>query len=197
MSSPVQLARYDNSWYSPGRSFLWRALWLFIGLPLFRCALLPFSGFRVALLRLFGAQVGQGVVIHSEVNVKYPWHLQVGNHCWIGERAWIDNLTTVRLGDNTCLSQDCYICTGNHNWSDPLFGLIVKPVELHAGAWAAARSTLMPGVVLGEGAIAGAGSVVAKNIPAYEVHTGNPAVFVRTRHIQDAPAERTGRETAQ
>ena len=60
MRSPVALATYNNSWYSPGRSVVWRAAWLFLGLPLFRTSMLPFSGLRVALLRLFGAKVGQG-----------------------------------------------------------------------------------------------------------------------------------------
>lgn len=185
MNPPVQLEQYDNSWYSPGRSFAWRAAWLFVGLPLFRATWLPVSKLRVALLRLFGATIGTGVVIHSEVNVKYPWHLQIGNNCWIGERAWIDNLTTIQLGNDVCLSQDSYLCTGNHDWSDPHFGLIVKPVALRDGSWAGARSVLLPGVVLGEGAIAGAGSVVARSIPDFEVHTGNPAAFVRIRHIRD------------
>ncbi len=194
MSSPVQLRRYDNSWYWPGRSFLWQAAWLFVGLPLFSSRWLPFSRLRVALLRAFGAQVGTGVVIHSEVRVKYPWHLQAGNDCWIGERAWIDNLTTVRLGNDVCISQDCYICTGNHNWSDPAFGLIVRTVELGNGSWAAARSVLLPGVVLGEGAIAGAGSVVTQAIPPFEVYAGNPATFVRMRAIQDLQTARTTRD---
>ena len=107
MTARIDLGNYNNSWYSPGRSNVWRAAWLFLGLPLFRSSLLPFSGLRVALLRMFGADIGNGVVIHSEVIVKYPWHLQVGAHCWIGERAWIDNLTTVRLGNNVCISQGC------------------------------------------------------------------------------------------
>ena len=185
MTSRIHLNTYNNSWYHPGRSFIWRAAWLFIGLPLFRTSLLPFSRLRVALLRCFGAQVGQGVVIHSEVIVKYPWHLHIGDHCWIGERAWIDNLTTVRLGVNVCISQGCYVCTGNHDWSDPAFGLIVSPVHLLDGSWAGAMSTLLPGVTLSEGAVAGAGSVVSRMIPPYEVHTGNPAVFVRVRTIRE------------
>jgi putative colanic acid biosynthesis acetyltransferase WcaF len=186
MKSQVDLGSYDNGWFSPGRSLLWRAAWLFVGLPLFRTSMLPSSAMRVALLRLFGARIGNGVVIHSEVVVKYPWHLQVGEHCWIGERAWIDNLTTVRLGNNVCVSQGCYICTGNHDWTDPSFGLIARPVELRDGAWAGAMSTLLPGVTLGEGAVAGAGSVVAQAIPPYEVHTGNPAIFTKVRSIREA-----------
>ena len=194
MNPRVDLHSYDNRWYKPGRSFLWRAAWLFVGLPLFRTSLLPFSGLRVALLRMFGAHVGEGVVIHSEVCVKYPWHLRIGDNCWIGERAWIDNLATVRLDANVCVSQGCYICTGNHDWKDPAFGLIVRPVHLQDGAWAGAMSTLLPGVILGEGAVAGAGSVVSQSIPAYEIHTGNPATFTRFRHVQDVAAVSPVRE---
>ena len=58
MSGPIRLREYDNSWYHPGRSNLWRAAWLFVGLPLFRCSLLPFSRLRVLLLRGFGARCG-------------------------------------------------------------------------------------------------------------------------------------------
>ncbi len=190
MNGPVHLRAYDNSWFSPGRSFAWRAAWLFLGLPLFRSSLLPFSRLRVVLLRLFGARIGTGVVIHSEVVVKYPWNLRIGNDCWIGERAWIDSLTTVHLDDNVCVSQGAYLCTGNHDWTDPAFGLMVKPIELRQGSWAGAHSILLPGVILGEASIAGAGSVVSRSIPAYEIHAGNPASFVRTREIADVQSRR-------
>ena len=185
MNSPVQLHTYNNRWFNPGRSITWRAAWLFVGLPLFRCSLLPSSALRVALLRLFGAHVGTGVVIHSEVVVKYPWNLHIGNDCWIGERVWLDSLTSIRLGNDVCVSQGAYLCTGNHDWTDPAFGLIVRPIEMKDGSWAGAHSVLLPGVALEEGAVAGAGSVVSGSVPAYEIHTGNPAQYTRTRHIAD------------
>lgn len=185
----VLLREYDNSWYQPGRSRLWQMAWFLLGLPLLRSNWLPFSGMRVRLLRWFGGKIGTGVVIKPGVRVKYPWHLVVGDHCWIGEACWIDNLTTVRLGSNVCLSQGSYLCTGNHNWKDPAFGLLVAPITLEDGAWAGARSVLMPGVVLGEGAVAGAGSVVAKSVPAFEIHIGNPAHFARRRCVGGATSE--------
>ncbi len=187
MSSPIQLRNYDNSWFDPGRSNLWRALWLFLGLPLFRCSLLPFSGFRVGLLRLFGARIGQRVVIHSEVVVKYPWNLVIGDDCWIGERSWFDSLTTIRLGSNVCVSQGAYLCTGNHDWTDPSFGLRLEPIHLFDGSWAGAKCTLLPGAILSEGAVAGAGSVVSGTIPPFQIYSGNPAVLVRRRVIREAP----------
>ena len=145
---------------------------------------MPSSAVRVFLLRWFGATIGTGVVIKPAVEVKYPWHLVVGDDCWLGEGCWIDNLTTVRLGSNCCVSQGAYLCTGNHDWSDPRFGLMLAPVELRDGAWAGAKSILTPGTVLEAGAVAGAGSVVRGTVPEFEVYAGNPAVFVRKRILK-------------
>ena len=180
----VDLSTYDNAWYRPGRSRLVQALWLVAGLPLVMMNWPLPSSVRVALLRLFGARIGSGVVIKPGVAVKYPWHLTIGDHCWIGERAWIDNLTTVRLGDHVCISQAAYLCTGNHDWSDPAFGLMIAPIYLGDGSWVGARATLLPGTVLDEGAVAGAGSLVSGHIPANEIHAGNPARFTRRRELR-------------
>ena len=179
----VNLAIYDNSWYSPGRSLAWRTLWMFLGQPLFHSTWFASSAARVALLRIFGARIGQHVVIRQHVTVKYPWHLVIGDHCWIGERAWIDNLTEVRLGSSVCISQGAYLCTGNHDWTDPAFGLKIAPIELEQGSWAGAKCLLLPGVHLGEGAVVGAGSVVSGPVPAFHIVAGNPASFVKERTI--------------
>lgn len=182
----VQLGRYDNSWYRPGGSLVKRAAWYFFGQPLLRASWITSSRLRVSLLRAFGARIGTGVVIKPSVDVKYPWHLVVGNDCWIGEHVWIDNLTTVRLGSDVCVSQGAYLCTGNHNWSDPAFGLMMAPIQLGDGSWAGAKCILTPGVVLEEGAVAGAGSVVSGIVPALEIYAGNPARFLKRRQITHA-----------
>lgn len=181
----VDLSRFDNSWYRPGRSRLAQALWYFFGLPLLRCSWLPGSSYRTALLRLFGARVGRGVVIKPGVRVKYPWRLQVGDFSWIGEDVWIDNLADVRIGSHACISQGAYLCTGNHDWSDPHIGLIVRPAELGDASWIGARAIVTLGVTVGEGAVAAAGSLVRASIPAWEIHAGNPAMFVRQRLIRN------------
>ncbi len=186
LRNQVELRNYDNAWYQPGRSRLWQAAWFFLGLPVLRSSVMPSSALRVRLLRLFGARIGEGVVIKPSVKVKYPWNLSIGDHCWIGEACWIDNLAEVSLGSNICLSQDTYLCTGNHDWRDPCFGLRLRPIRIADGAWVGARATLLPGVTLGEGAIAAAGSVVSRSIPAMEIHAGNPAEFRKDRVIDEA-----------
>ena len=185
----MQLASYDNSWFNPGGSKLLRAAWFLLGQPVVSSSWIPSSGLRVGLLRLFGARIGQGVVIKPSVQVKYPWHLVVGDQCWIGEHVWIDNLTTVRLESNVCLSQGAYLCTGNHDWTDPAFGLMIAPIHLADGSWAGAKAILAPGCVLGRGSVASAGSVVLGAVPDFEVYAGNPAVFVKERRIRTRDAE--------
>ncbi len=194
--SQVQLKSYDNSWFHPGRSALARGAWFFLGSPLFRSHLLSASWFRVGLLLLFGARIGDRVVIRHDVNIKYPWHLVIGNDCWIGERVWIDSLTTVRIGNDVCISQGAYLCTGNHNWSDPAFGLMIAPIQLNDGAWAGAMCLLTPGAVLGKGAVAAAGSVISGTVPDLQIFSGNPAVFLKERTIHPARDERPQFEVA-
>ena len=183
----VQLRAYNNSWYHPGASHAKRLLWMFAGQPCFGSKWIPTSALRVSVLRLFGARVGTGVVIKPGVKVKYPWYLELGDDCWIGEDCWIDNLTHVRIGGNACVSQGAYLCTGNHDWSDPHFGLRIEPIVMGEGSWAGAKSLLMPGTTLGDYAVVGAGSVVKGDVPPAEIHAGNPARRVRVRRIREFP----------
>ncbi len=192
----VTLGKYNNEWYKPGRSRLLQVLWHFIGSPLVCSYWLPFSSVKVKLLRLFGARIGKNVTAKPGVLVKYPWHLVVGDDCWLGERCWIDNLTTVRLGNNVCISQGAYLCTGNHDWSDPCFGLMVSPIQLNDGSWVGANSLLGPGTVLGQCAVISAGSVITGIIPDYEIYAGNPAQFVKKRVIRSSEIVVAGAQEA-
>jgi putative colanic acid biosynthesis acetyltransferase WcaF len=180
----ICLSRFDNSWYQPGGSRFSRALWFFAGLPLVRSPLMPLSTVRAQVLRIFGAKIGHGVVIKPGVRIKYPWRLRVGNHSWIGEDCWIDNVADVDIGSNVCLSQGSYVCTGNHDWSDIAFGLRPQQVQIKDGAWIGAQAKIAPGVTVCEGAVVAPGSVVHHHVPAYEIHSGNPAQFIRRRIVR-------------
>jgi putative colanic acid biosynthesis acetyltransferase WcaF len=192
MTGTVDLSRFDNkhdSEYSTGRPFIVCALWFLVGLPLLRCSLVTSSTFRLTLLRLFGAKIGKGAVIKPGVRIKFPWKLKLGNNCWLGEDCWIDNLAPVIMGNNVCVSQGAYLCTGSHDWSDPAFSLMTRSIEINDGAWIAARASLCPGTTIGQHAVVGLGSVVNGRIPAYEIHAGNPAIFVRKREIVGTNSE--------
>ena len=161
----VDLASFSVRGYSPGRSVVVRALWFFVGLPLLRSRCNPFSALKRRLLQAFGASIGSGAVIKPGVRIKNPWLLVAGRNCWLGEDCWIDNLAPVTLGDNVCISQGAYLCTGNHDWSDPSFGYRLGPINLESGSWVGARALVGPGVTLGRSAVLTAGSVAYRSAP--------------------------------
>ena len=179
----VDLSKPDNSEYSVGRSYFVWALWHFIGSPLFRSELLPFPSLKSWILRLFGATVGRGTYIKPRVRVKFPWYLSIGEHCWIGEDAWIDNLASVAIGSHVCISQGAYLCTGNHDWRTVNMKLFRRPIVLEDGCWIGARSLVCPGVKVGVCAVVAAGGVVTEKVPGYEIWAGNPARYRSTREI--------------
>ncbi|HOK98714.1 MAG: putative colanic acid biosynthesis acetyltransferase [Bacteroidales bacterium] len=184
MSTPrfsVDLSRYDNSWYHPGRSAWLRALWYLTNEIFFRSGMFPFSSFKCWLLRRFGAEVGRGAVIKPHVNIKYPWKLRVGNYCWIGEGVWIDNLAEVTLGNHVCISQGAMLLTGNHNYRLPTFDLMVRPIVLEDGVWIGAQATVCPGVTAASHAVLTVGSVATQNLESYCIYSGNPAQKIKSR----------------
>jgi putative colanic acid biosynthesis acetyltransferase WcaF len=179
----TDLSKYDNSWYKTGAGKIKMALWYFTNVLFFINPLNPLSNLKVGLLRLFGAKIGKGVVIKPGVNIKYPWLLEIGDHTWIGERVWIDNLTKVIIGKNCCLSQGAMLLCGNHNYKRITFDLIVAPITLEEGAWVGAMSTVCPGVTIKSHAILTVDSVATETLEAYSLYKGNPAIKIRERKI--------------
>ena len=180
----TDLSRFNNSWFDPGAGVLKRMVWFFVNAAFFT-TYFPFSGFKRSLLRMFGARVGKGVVIKPSINIKYPWRLEIGDHVWIGEKVWIDNLVMVRIGNNACLSQGAMLLTGNHNYKKSTFDLITGEITIGEGAWIGAQSVVCPGVICHEHSVLSVGSVAAKDLEAYGIYRGNPAVKVRERSIAE------------
>jgi putative colanic acid biosynthesis acetyltransferase WcaF len=179
----TDLSKFNNDWYHPGAGAVVRLAW-YVTNALFFASCLPFSRLKIALLRLFGARVGHGVVIKPRVNIKYPWLLEVGNHVWIGEGAWIDNLAKVSIGNHVCISQGAMLLTGNHNYKRESFDLLTGPIVLEDGVWIGAQSVVCPGVICRSHAVLSVGSAATKELDAYSVYQGNPAVKVRERVIE-------------
>jgi putative colanic acid biosynthesis acetyltransferase WcaF len=178
------LADYVQRQYDPGASVLKRASWYIVNALAFHSWLCPCSRIKVKLLRLFGAKVGNGVVIKPRVNIKHPWRLVVGDYVWIGEGVWIDNLVTVGIGSNVCVSQGALLLTGSHDYTDMAFRLILGEIHLEDGVWIAAGAVVCPGVRCARNAVITVGSVLRKDAEPGGVYSGNPATLVRQRIIQ-------------
>lgn len=180
----ADLAAFDNAWYKPGAGLLKRSLWYWVNALLFNSWLLPSYRAKAWLLRRFGARIGSGVVIKPRVNIKYPWRLVTGDHVWVGEGVWIDNLADVNIGSDVCISQGAYVLTGNHDYKVPGFDLVTKAIVIEDAAWIAARAIICPGVRVASGSIITAGSVLTDDTQPAQVYAGNPAKAIRARFVE-------------
>tara|TARA_R110001592_G_scaffold363109_2_gene680454 strand:- start:150576 stop:151127 length:552 start_codon:yes stop_codon:yes gene_type:complete len=174
---------FNNSDFSTGASLLKRALWFVCG-AIFVNSYAPMPmNLKLMLLRLFGAKIGAQVVIKPKVNIKYPWLLEIGDHAWIGEKVWIDNLVQVSIGSHACISQGALLLTGNHNYKKSSFDLITGQIFIDDGAWVGAKAVICPGVRVSSHSIVTVGSVLTKSSSAYGIYQGNPAIKIKERQI--------------
>ena len=108
----------------------------------------------------------------------------IGNDVWIGEEVWIDNLAKVQIGNNVCISQGAMLLCGNHNFSKSNFDLITGTIILEDGVWIGAKSIVGPNVVCHSHSVLGVSSVASKDLEAYSIYRGNPALLIKERNIE-------------
>ena len=159
------LAGFTGAGYDKGRSVIWQAMWMLASGVLTTRWWCPLR-LRIAVLRAFGATIGDGVLIRHNVRIHWPWKLSVGDNSWIGEEAWILNLEPVTIGSDVCVSQGVLLCTGSHDRRSPTFEFDNGPITIGDRSWIAARATVLRGVDVGADCTIGAVALVTRSIGA-------------------------------
>ncbi|MEP6463250.1 MAG: DapH/DapD/GlmU-related protein [Frankiaceae bacterium] len=160
-----RLRGFTGVGYDKGRGVLWQALWFATQNILFGAWWCPLR-LRPVLLRAFGASVGERAFIRHRVRVLWPWKLTVGDDCWIGEDAWLLNLEPIVLGNDVCLSQGAFLCTGSHDRRSPTFEYDNGRIVIGDGVWVSARAVVLRGVTVEAAAVIPAGDVVRRDVMA-------------------------------
>ncbi|HEY9750864.1 MAG TPA: hormogonium polysaccharide biosynthesis acetyltransferase HpsU [Allocoleopsis sp.] len=170
----MDLRRYDQSGYDRGRPGWYVLLWWLVQAIAFPLTPHPANGLRRRLLQLFGAKVGQGVVIRPTARFTYPWKVAIGDYSWIGDDVVFYSLDRIEVGCHCVISQKSYLCTGSHNFQDPAFALVTAPITVGNGAWVATDCFIALGVEVGANAVVGARSSVFSSLPEGQVCWGTP-----------------------
>jgi len=110
-----------------------------------------------------------------------PWNLICADQVTAADGAEIYNPAPVSFGSHAILSQEAYVCGATHDYDDARFPLIAFTMHIGPYAWVCARASVAPGVNLGEGAVLGLGSVATRNLDAWGVYAGVPALKVKER----------------
>ena len=120
----------------------------------------------------------------------------IGDNVFIGSNTVLDCATRIEIEDDVLVSYECLLLDSNNHSNDASVrrndlpdvkygraynweAIPSAPIRIRRGVWIGARSIILKGVTIGEGAIVGAGSVVTKDVEAYTVAAGNPARLVK------------------
>lgn len=121
-----------------------------------------------------GAEIMETAEIGKATFTGNPRNLFVGERSFIG-KAELALHDKIIIRENVCINDGVKLLTGTHDVQDPDWSLVIKPIEIGSNVWIAIDAIILPGVKIGEGAIVGAGAVVAKDVEAYSIVIGNPA----------------------
>jgi acetyltransferase-like isoleucine patch superfamily enzyme len=109
-------------------------------------------------------------------------HVEIADNVRIHTQAFVPEFSVLEegcwIGPNVVLTNAKYPLSPGVK--EQLAGPIIRK-----GAKIGANATILPGVVIGENALVGAGSVVVKSVPPRAVVVGNPARVIR--YISDLP----------
>jgi putative colanic acid biosynthesis acetyltransferase WcaF len=187
MTAQLKFRSNQGSSFGPGHRML-RGLWGIVWLLAFRPTPRPFHAWRRFLLRLFGARVGRDAKVYQSARIWAPWNLTLADSAVIGPDVDCYCVAPITVGEQSTVSQYCYLCTATHDFEDPDFSLVPQPIILKDQVWLCADVFVGPGVTIEQGAVVGARSSVFTNLPAWKVCLGSPAKPHRDRIIRGAGA---------
>lgn len=144
-----------------------------------------FRGWRIIVLKIWGARIGPHCAINQSAIIWAPWNLTCGHHTAIGANAQIYSVDKIVIGDKVTISQGAYLCTASHDICFINKPLITKPIKIDSFSWICADAFVSLGVTIGEGAVIGARAAVFKNVDPWTVVGGNPATFIKERIIKE------------
>jgi putative colanic acid biosynthesis acetyltransferase WcaF len=178
-----QATAYTSPWSIRARlgMLLFRLTWLVF------CRLSPkaFKGWRLLVLKCFGAKISGRPFVAPSCIIKIPWLLELEDHACLAPQSEVYNLGPITLRARSTVAQYAYLCAGTHDFTLKSLPLIVAPIEIQEDAFVGAKAFVMPGVIIGRGALVGAGSVVTRDVEEWTIVAGNPAKVVAQRNFED------------
>ncbi len=136
-----------------------------------------------------GRREGKNIKLSKGVRLYGYRNIILEDNVFLGEGvrlyAYDESIT---IGEYSIIAADTLIITRNHNYQEltrPIKeqGYKNQPVTIGRNVWVGFRAIILPGVIIGEGAIVAANSTVTKSVPAFAVVGGSPAKIIGTREL--------------
>jgi len=129
------------------------------------------------LVQLLGA-CGSGSVIRPPFFCDYGYNIRLGSGVFLNFNCVLLDVNSIEIGDQTQIGPAVQIYSADHPRSPQARRANLengRPVRIGANVWIGGGAIILPGIIIGDDAIIGAGSVVTRNVPPGSTVVGNPA----------------------
>jgi acetyltransferase-like isoleucine patch superfamily enzyme len=148
---------------------------------------LSFCRLRTAIYRLAGIEIGPRTSVLGRLAITGPGsihkRLHIGSDCIINAPLFLDLSAEIWIGDRVSIGHHSVFVTADHEVGSHHFRAgnnTGRGIVVGDGSWIAARSTILPGVTIGEASIVASGAIVAHDVPSDALVGGVPARLIKT-----------------
>jgi len=142
--------------------------------------------------RLAGITIGSGSTLHMGARFYNPGKISIGKDTIIGEGVVLDGRADLKIGNHVDFATEVMVYNAEHDIESPNFTAKTAPVIIEDYVFIGPRATILPGVIIGKGAIVAAGAVVTKSVEPFAIVGGVPAKVIGQRNLKE-PHYRLGR----
>ena len=165
-----------------------RLLWRLVDQYLFKPSPNILRPWRVWLLRLFGAKIGNNCYISQRATIYSPWKLRMGSFCSIDDYCTI--ISEVQLGDYVSIGIHANLIAGGHDVFSRGFETTGRTIFVGNGAFIGAGSYIGAGVKIGQMAVIGAHSYIVKDVCENTITTMMPMKTISCRRLKTEEYEK-------
>jgi len=126
--------------------------------------------------------IGSRTSIQMKLQLLTRGGVTIGENSTVNRGCTLDGRGKLFIGSNVNISPEVMIMTAEHDVNDPKFSGIEAPVYINDYVWISTRAMILPGVIIGRGAVVAAGAVVTKNVPDFAIAGGVPAKIIGWRN---------------
>ncbi len=120
-------------------------------------------------------QVGKQSSIFMGTTFESPGKLIIGQGSTVNRGCLLDSRGSLSIGDGVSISSGVTILTAEHDIQSSTFAGREEPVQVQDHVFIGTKAMILPGVILGRGAVVAAGAVVTRSVAPYTVVGGIPA----------------------
>lgn len=135
--------------------------------------------------------IGDDVVLTAWHVLSNPPIITIGSGTALSRGCHITGANSISIGKNVGIAAYVLITDnahGDNSYEQMQISRLLRPVVskgpivIDDNVWIGEKTTILPNVRIGFGAVIGANSVVTKDIPAYAIAVGNPAKVIKIQH---------------